>query len=104
VFISEGIEVKKSALQVLKMNVYAERFLLTTRTGCTDRMLIFGHRHLRTILHPYTWHYKHRQTHRALNLRAPADDTNVIPFQVRTRDGFGNPTGFDLHRAPPHTG
>jgi hypothetical protein len=43
-------------------------------------MLIFGYRHLRTIFHPCARHYKHRQTHRALNLRAPADDTNVIPF------------------------
>jgi transposase InsO family protein len=80
VFTSEGIEIKKSAPQASTMNGYAERFLLTTRTVCTDRMLIFGHRHPRTILHPYARHYKHRQTHRALNLRAPADDTNVIPF------------------------
>ena len=32
---------------------YAERSVLTTRTKITDRMLIFGERHLRTILAPY---------------------------------------------------
>ena len=31
-------------------NAYAERFVLTARTEVTDRMLIFGQRHLRTIL------------------------------------------------------
>jgi len=34
-------------------NAYAERFVLTARTEVTDRMLIFGQRHLRTILDQY---------------------------------------------------
>jgi putative transposase len=34
-------------------NAYAERFVLTARTEVTDRMLIFGQRHLRTILNEY---------------------------------------------------
>ena len=33
-----------------RANAYAERFVLTARTEATDRMLIFGARHLRTIL------------------------------------------------------
>ena len=33
-----------------RANAYAERFVLTARTELTDRMLIFGQRHLRTIL------------------------------------------------------
>jgi putative transposase len=46
-----------ASIQVLKIpprspraNAYAERFVLTVRTEVTDRMLIFGPRHLRTIL------------------------------------------------------
>src|ERR1017187_9618105 len=31
-------------------NAYAERFVLTARAEVTDRMLVFGQRHLRTIL------------------------------------------------------
>jgi putative transposase len=136
VFTSEGIEIKKSAPQAPKMNAYAERFLFTTRTECTDRMLIFGHRHLRTILHRYARHYKHRQTppgptsaprpttrtpfrsppaEYAANPSLQGSSTSttgphehpanrLLHHQVRTRDGFWNPTGFDLHRAPPRMG
>jgi len=43
-------------------------------------MLIFGERHLRTVLHRYAQHYNTARPHRALDLRAPADDPNVIPF------------------------
>ena len=41
-------------------NAYAERFVLTVRTEVTDRMLIFGERHLRTVLAQYTPHYNGR--------------------------------------------
>ena len=34
-------------------NAYAERFVLTARTEITDRILIFGERHLRTIMAYY---------------------------------------------------
>jgi putative transposase len=37
----------------LKANAYAERFALTARKEVTDRMLVFGERHLRTILAQY---------------------------------------------------
>jgi hypothetical protein len=32
------------------MNACEERFVLTARTECTDRMLIFRYRHLRIVL------------------------------------------------------
>ena len=39
-----------------RANAYAERFVLTARTEVTDRMLIFGERHLRTVLARYETH------------------------------------------------
>ena len=44
-----GIEVVKIPPRSPRANCYAERFVLTARTEITDRMLIFGERHLRTI-------------------------------------------------------
>ena len=36
---------------------FAERFVLTARTELTDRILIFGERHLRNVLARYADHY-----------------------------------------------
>ena len=55
-------------------NAYAERFVLTARTEVTDRMLIFGQRHLRTILAEYEAHYNGRRPHRSRQLRPPRPD------------------------------
>ena len=45
-----SIQVVKIPPRSPRANAYAERFVLTARTEVTDRMLIFGERHLRTIL------------------------------------------------------
>jgi hypothetical protein len=39
--------------------------VLTVRTEVTDRMLIFGERHLRRVLAEYAAHYNGRRPHRA---------------------------------------
>jgi putative transposase len=80
VFASEGIEIRKSAPQCPKMNAHAERWVGTVRAECTDRMLITGERHLRVVLDEYAGHYNAGRPHRALDLRAPDDDPNVIAF------------------------
>ena len=53
-----GIKAVKIPPRSPRANAYAERFVLTARTEVTDRILIFGQRHLRTILAQYEAHYK----------------------------------------------
>ncbi len=57
-----------------RANAYAERFVLTAWTEVTDRMLIFGQRHLRAILAEYEAHYNGRRPHRSLQLHPPRPD------------------------------
>jgi hypothetical protein len=47
---------------------------LTARTEVTDRMLISGQRHLRTILAQYEAHYDGRRPHRTRQLHPPRPD------------------------------
>jgi len=75
-----GIEVVKIPPRSPRANAYAERFVLTARTEVTDRMLIFGQRHLRTILAQYEAHYNGRRPHRSRQLRPPRPNHPVADF------------------------
>jgi len=48
--------------------------VLTARTEVTDRMLIFGERHLRSVLAEYEARYNGRRPHRSRQLRPPRPD------------------------------
>ena len=51
--------------------------MLTARTEITDRMFIFGGRHLRSVLAEYARHYNGRRPHRGRQLRPPRPDYPV---------------------------
>jgi putative transposase len=69
-----GIQAVKIPPRSPRASAYAERFLLTARTEVTDRMLIFGERHLRSVLAEYARHYNGRRPHRSRGLRPPRPD------------------------------
>jgi putative transposase len=66
-----GIEAVKIPPRSPRANAYAERFVLIARTEVTDRMLIFGQRHLQSILAQYAAHYNGRRPHRSRQLHPP---------------------------------
>jgi putative transposase len=78
--------------QCPRANCFAERFVLTARTELTDRILIFGERHLRIVLAQYAAHYNGRRPHRALQLRPPRPDHPVLSLdcqRIRRRPVLG---------------
>ena len=66
-----GIRVVRIPPRCPRANCFAERFVRTVRTELTDRVLIFGQRHLRLVLTEYVRHYNGRRPHRARELRPP---------------------------------
>ena len=92
VLVDAGIEVVKIPPRCPRANCYAERFVLTVRTELTDRMLIFGERHLRRTLAVYAAHYNARRPHRALQLRPPRPESPVpepVYGRIRRRPVLG---------------
>ena len=79
-----GIAVVKIPPRCPRANCFAERLVLTIRTEVTDRMLIFGERHLRSVLARYAMHYNRKRPHRSLKLRPPRPDATV-PEPIRGR-------------------
>ena len=77
VLASAGIEAVKIPPRSPRADAYAERFVLTARTEVTDRMLIFGERHLRVVMTQYEAHYDGRRPHRSRELRPPRPDHRV---------------------------
>ena len=58
----------------------------TARTEVTNRMLIFGKRHLRLVIAEYARRYSGRGRHRSRELRPPRPDDPVTDVsQKRTR-------------------
>jgi putative transposase len=82
VMAGNGIRVIRIPPRLPRANASAERWVRTVRSECTDRMLIFGERHLRAVLTEYATHYNRRRPHRSLDLRVPADGADVIRLAV----------------------
>ena len=77
-----GITAVKIPPRSPRANAYTARFVLTVRAEVTDRMLIFGQRHLRAVLTDYARHYNRRRPHRALQLQPPQPDHPVTDIST----------------------
>jgi len=95
-----GIEAVKIPPRCPRANAYAERFVLTVRTEATGRMLIFGRRHLRTVLAEYEAHYNGRRPRRRRHLRLSRPDQpvtdlrwhrDIVHRRLARRSRRGNP-------------
>jgi hypothetical protein len=87
-----GIEAVKIPPRCPRANSFAERLVLTVRSEVTDRMLIFGERHLRSVLGQYSAHYNRQRPHRALQLRPPRPQAPIpkpVHGKIRRRPILG---------------
>jgi putative transposase len=92
-----GINVLKTPVQAPRANAYAERWVGTVRRELLDRVLIFGRRHLESVLSEYVDHYNSHRPHRSLRQAPPLGPARpplmVVGARVVRRDRLGGLIG-----------
>jgi putative transposase len=83
IFAAQGVRIVKSPPRTPRANCYAERWIRTARAECTDRILVYDERHLRSVLSRYAGHHNQHRPHQSRQQRPPDhDDQTSAPLDL----------------------
>jgi len=88
IFAAEGVTIVKTPPRTPRANCYAERWVRTVGSECTDRMLIYREWHPRSVLGEFAGHYNGHRPHQSRQQRPPDQGDQVsapldLPAQRR---------------------
>jgi len=83
------------------LNAHAERFVLSIKSECLDRIVPIGERHLRSAVTEYAEHYHVERPHQGLGNRliAPDPAEPSTAGEVKCRDRLGGTLSFYYREA-----
>src|SRR5258708_22870583 len=79
VFTDEGVTIVKTPPRTPRANCYAERWVRTVRSERTDRMLIYGEWHPRSVLGAFAGHYNGPRPHQSRPHLPPDQGHQLTP-------------------------
>ncbi|GAA0985612.1 integrase core domain-containing protein [Acrocarpospora macrocephala] len=79
VFTAIGMRTIRTPVRAPRANAIAERWILSVRHECLDRILITGPRHLHAVLTEYIDHHNGHRPHRSLNQTPPNGRVSCPP-------------------------
>ena len=84
-----GVDVIRTPRQAPNCNAYAERFVLSIKSECLNRMIFFGEASLRRAVKEYLDHYHWERSHRGLGNKR-IERCDVAPVgAIRCRERLG---------------
>ena len=88
IFAAAGVTIVKIPPRTSRANCHAERWIRTARAECADRLLIYGERHLRSVLGQYADHCNRHRPHQSRQQLPPDRDDHArapqnLPVQRR---------------------
>jgi len=86
-----GVEVMETAYHAPNMNAYAERWVLSVKAECLDRMILFGEDSLRRALREYCTHHHTERPHQGIGneLIAPERSTRSPTGEIVETERLG---------------
>ena len=95
-----GVKVLRLPAKSPNLNAFAERFVLSVRTECLNRIVPLGETHLRRTIAEFIQHYHHERNHQGIDnaLIAASGDMTGTGKVVR-RDRLGGLLGFYYREA-----
>jgi len=72
-----GVEILRLPAKSPNLNAHAERFVLSIKSECLDRLVLLGEEHLRTAVAEYVRHYHGERHHQGLDGAVIVPDGSV---------------------------
>jgi hypothetical protein len=96
-----GVRIIKTPVRAPRANAIAERWIVSARRECLDRMLITGERYLRLVLGEYADHYDVHRPHRTLHQNPPAGREHPPALGTNVRGPATGPARWPDPRIHP---
>jgi putative transposase len=87
---NSGVEPVRLPARSPNLNAYAERFVLSIKSECLNRLILLGEAHLRMAVREYVRHYNRERPHQGLGGRfviPPANENRAEPIECYERLG-----------------